>query len=183
MTRKKSAFRKILNFFNGVVTFVRALLGMTLLIIIIFFGISAFSNHGISVPEQGALIVTLEGQLVDQKKGIDSIGEIFDQSAMKRQETLTRDVVRAIDVAANDRRISHLILSLDSLENGGISKLTEIGNALLRFKATKKPIISFADNYSQQQYFLAAHADKIFLNTLGSVQLFGYGAYLSLIHI
>ena len=177
MTRKKSAFRRILNFFNGVVTFVRALLGMTLLIIIIFLGISAFSNHGISIPKQGALIIKLEGQLVDQKKGIDSVGEIFDQSAMRRRETLTREVVRAIDIAANDHRISHLILNLDSLENGGISKLTEIGNALLRFKATKKPIISFADNYSQQQYFLAAHADKIFLNTLGSVQLYGYGAY------
>ena len=177
MTRKITVFKKILNFLNSVVTFVRALLGMAILTIIVLVGISAFSNHGRDIPNKGALVVALKGRLVDQKQSIDSIEEILDQSSLRRQETLTRDVVRAIDVAADDDRISHLILSLDNLENGGISKLAEIGNALVRFKESEKPIISFADNYSQQQYFLAAHADKIFLNTLGSVQLYGYGAY------
>ncbi|MBV33812.1 MAG: signal peptide peptidase SppA [Porticoccaceae bacterium] len=177
MTVKTTVFRKILNFFNGIVTFARALFGLVILTVVTVVGISVFSNQGGNIPNQGALVVALEGRLVDQKQTIDSIGEIFDQRTLRRQETLTRDVIRAIDVAANDIRISHLILELDSLESGGISKLAEIGNALLRFKATKKPIISFADNYSQQQYFLAAHADSIFLNSLGSVQLYGYGAY------
>ena len=116
MTEKTTVFRKILNFFNGIVTFARALFGLVIFTLVIVVGISIFSNKGGYIPNQGALVVALEGRLVDQKQTIDSIGEIFDQRTLQRQETLTRDVVRAIDLASNDERISHLILELDSLE-------------------------------------------------------------------
>jgi protease-4 len=65
----------------------------------------------------------------------------------------------------------------DFLEGASIAKLEEISQALMRFKATDKPIIAVADNFTQSQYFLAAHADEILLNPMGSVLITGIGAY------
>jgi len=55
--------------------------------------------------------------------------------------------------------------------------LEEVSAALVRFRETDKPIIAVADNFSQAQYFLAAHADKILLNPMGAVMITGFGAY------
>ena len=48
---------------------------------------------------------------------------------------------------------------------------------MLNFKNTEKPIIAVADNFNQSQYFLAAHADHILLNPMGSVLITGFGVY------
>ena len=42
-----------------------------------------------------------------------------------------------------------------------------------------KPIIAIGDNFSQQQYFLAAHADEIIINPMGRIMLTGFGSYTS----
>ena len=94
-------------------------------------------------------------------------------------ETLVRDVVEAVDAAASDSRITHLLLDTDYMTGAGLSKLEEISSALLRFKESGKPIIAVADNFSQQQYYLAAHADEIMLNPLGGVLITGFSAYSS----
>ncbi len=64
-----------------------------------------------------------------------------------------------------------------------MSKLEEIGNALDEFRRESgKPILAFAPSYSQSQYYLASHADKIYLNeqsfqSFGGVFLTGLGIY------
>jgi protease-4 len=96
---------------------------------------------------------------------------------MTNPETLVRDVIDAVDAAATDDRITHLVIATDYLEAGGIAKLDEISEVLIRFKDTGKPIIAVADNFNQSQYFLAAHADEILLNPMGAVVITGFGAY------
>lgn len=177
MTEKKSTFKRLLSFIGSAVSAVRTVI--SLIIILVFVGVvgSLFPNQPPYIADTGALFVVPQGTLVDQKTAVDPLAQVFNEGAGTTSETLVSDVVRAIDSAATDARISHLVMGLDQLSGAGISKLAEIGNALQRFKQSDKPIIAYADNYGQQQYFLAAHADKVFLNSLGSVTLFGYGAY------
>ena len=94
-------------------------------------------------------------------------------------ETLVRDIIEALDAAASDSRITHLLLDTDYMAGAGLSKLEEISSALVRFKQSGKPIIAVADDYGQQQYYLAAHADEILLNPLGSVLITGFASYRS----
>jgi protease-4 len=101
------------------------------------------------------------------------------QANQQSTEILVRDVIEAIDTARTDKRITHIILKTGNLDGGGLSKLQEIGIALKQFSATGKPIISMADGFTQSQYFLAAHADEIMLNPLGSVMLTGLDSYRS----
>jgi protease-4 len=63
-----------------------------------------------------------------------------------------------------------------------MSMLEEIGNAIDRFKESGKPVVAFAPGYSQTQYYLAAHADDLFLDShsipaFGGVFITGFGVY------
>lgn len=53
-----------------------------------------------------------------------------------------------------------------------------MGAALQRFrKASGKPVLSYADNYSQRGYFLAAQAGEVYLHPMGMVMLEGFGRW------
>lgn len=169
----RRAFGYIGKFFKAIRTLIGILFTGLLIIVII----GMFANNLPPMPEKGALYLAPSGILVDQKTYVYPIDTLFANQTINSPETLVRDIIFAIDTAAMDHRITHLILDTDFLEAGGIAKLDEISNALMRFKRTEKPIIAIADNFNQSQYFLAAHADDIFLNPMGAVLVTGFAAY------
>ena len=61
------------------------------------------------------------------------------------------DVIKAINYAKDDERISTLVLELDYLVYGGISKIQEINVALAAFRSSGKKIIAAGDSFSQDQ--------------------------------
>ncbi|MCL1973875.1 MAG: S49 family peptidase, partial [Bacteroidetes bacterium] len=83
------------------------------------------------------------------------------------------DLVSAIDRATTDPRIDMIYMNTNYL-NAGISHIEEIRNALKRFRASGKPVIAYADTYSQAGYYLASVADKVLLNPQGEVNLHGF---------
>lgn len=171
--------RRFFRFIGRIASGIRALFS---LLFVVFFGfvIAGMFADGIqSIPEQGALYLAPSGVLVDQKSYIDPVGQLMAPTNSGDNETLVRDIIEAVDRARYDRRITHLLLDTDYMSGGGISKLEEIGAALSRFKESGKPMIAVGDNFNQQQYFLAAHADEIILNPFGGVMLTGFGAYNS----
>ena len=94
-----------------------------------------------------------------------------------RKETLLKDIIDVIDHAKDDQRVKLLVLDLHDMGNAATSKLSDIGEALNRFKTSGKPIFASGDYYGQQQYYLAAHADHLYLHPMGGVVLTGYGIY------
>lgn len=71
--------------------------------------------------------------------------------------------------AKTDERIGALYLNLQNLYPSGLNKLQAVAEALDDFRTSGKPIISNADYYDQHQYYLAAHADQLYLNPMGGV--------------
>ena len=59
----------------------------------------------------------------------------------------------------------------------GTSKLQDIGEALNNFKNDGKEIFVTGNYYNQSQYYLAAHADHVYLHPMGGVFITGYGIY------
>jgi protease-4 len=88
-----------------------------------------------------------------------------------------RDLVGAIDAAATDPRITRILLLPDGLQGGGFAALREVGAALDRFRAAGKPVIAWAVNLDQGQYYLAAHADRLLIDPQGGVMLTGLANY------
>ena len=129
-----------------------------------------------TVAQGSALLLTPAGVLVDQLSFVDPLTGLVGRDDLPL-ETLQSDLIRAIDAAVDDDRISMLVLQLDGLQAGGLSKLQELAQALQRFRATGRPIVAVGDSFSQDQYWLAAQADQIFVNPMGQVLLQGYGVY------
>ncbi len=149
---------------------------LVLLFLLLFFvalwGALAFRGPAVKVPDGGALVVSLDGTLVDQATPVSALAAL---GGGRLAETEARDLIRAIDAAAKDRRVKALVLDLDSFLGGGLANLEGVGRALLRFRAEKKPVFAYATAYADDGWFLAAHADEIWLNPNGAVFLTGPG--------
>lgn len=181
MDKKNPGFIKRL--FQGCVKFVSALRLLVvnvlflLVLVIVFLGISGGEIP--KIPERGALMLDLKGSLVDQTSYVDPLQRLMGGVTPEQHETLVQDVIDAVRYASEDPRITTLVLKLDDLAFGGISKIQEISLVLEEFRRSGKKIIAIGDNYSQDQYLLASHADEIYLHPMGGVSIKGYGVYRS----
>jgi protease-4 len=177
--KKPGIIRRFFRFIGSIVTGIRYLFSLLFVGLFLMLIVGMFAEDIQPIPDKGALYLAPSGVLVDQKTYTDPFDQILMGNSQSDSETLVRDVIEALDTARIDSRITHLLLDTDYMAGGGISKLEEISSALLRFKKSGKPIIAVGDNFNQQQYFLAAHADEILLNPLGSVSITGFGLYNS----
>ena len=182
MASEKNWFSRIFIGIWGVLNFSRRLFfNAVFIIIVLFIAAAMLADDGkVSVPEESAFILNLHGNIVIQKEMVDPFDEILTEATNdqpKNPEVLLKDVVFAIDHAAGDERIKTMILSLGGLQNSGQDKLREVARAIERFKASGKPVYAIGDFYSQTQYYLASHADHIYLNPMGMVLIEGYGRY------
>ena len=162
--RGADGLRKVLHLF------------LMLLLFLVFFGLlSGETPH--SMPQRAALYLQPVGSLVEQVAGNPydrAVAELTDNAT---PQTLVSDIVDVLDYAATDDRIEVVHLELSALGGAGLSKLQRVAKAMARFQESGKRIIASGDFYSQQGYYLAAHADEVYMHPEGIVFLQGYGTY------
>ena len=83
-----------------------------------------------------------------------------------------KDLTDAITRAASDDRIKGMVLTGSGF-GGGMAQLMAVEKALKEFKESGKPIVSYAENYSQGEYILKSLSTNLFLNPNGGVDLKG----------
>ena len=83
------------------------------------------------------------------------------------------DLIFNIKKAISDTNIKVIFLDVSTM-NAGLATIEEIRQALLNFKhESKKPVIAYADYYTQLNYYLCSVADKVYLNPQGVVEIKG----------
>jgi protease-4 len=168
---------KIIKFFISLFNKLRKTLHFLLLISILGFIVIAVSERGIQVPQSAALVLAPSGFIVEQLEGDPLERALAEVQGNGVRQTLVTDITDSLEAAADDNRIKAVVLDLNRLEGGGLSKLQTIGAAIDEFRESGKKVIAVGDSYSQAQYFLAAHADEIYLNDLGMLIIDGFGYY------
>lgn len=122
------------------------------------------TDLAIQVPNNAALVLKLQGVLVEQSQQ-DPFQKAVDEAlGAPVRETRVRDLVRALNQAADDLRIKTVVLDFSHFEGGELSKLVQIADALQRFKTSGKPVYAYADQYTQSAYLLAAQASEIHMH-------------------
>src|SRR5690606_624397 len=109
---------------------VRKVLHFLLLLFIALLVLSVLGQGARIVPERAALVVAPQGTLVDQLSGDPLSLALARASGTPLAETLMRSVVDAIRSGRDDPRIKVLVLELDGLAGGGLSKLQELADEL-----------------------------------------------------
>jgi len=155
----------------------RKVLHLALLLVVFLVFVSAMSEAPVEVPDKAALVITPYGALVEQLEG-----DPFDRALAKladdgQPQTLVKDIVDALNFARDDDRIQAVYLELSSLSGSGLNKLQQVAAAIEDFKLSGKPVIANADFLNQQSYYLAAHADSIYLHPDGLLIIRGYGRF------
>ncbi len=149
-------------------------------LVVAIIGIAAGGSAGRTsrtLQNDSVLVLKPQGQLVEQYS-IDPLQRTLDSfSGNEPKQVQVRDLVGAIDAAAKDKRITRILLMPDDLQGGGFAALREVGAALDRFRASGKPVIAWAVNFDQGQYYLAAHADRLLVDPQGGVMLTGLADY------
>lgn len=168
------------GFFRGVwrgIDVLRRVLHLLLLLLIFGFIIGALRGGLPKLPKRGALFLQPQGQIVEQRSG-DPITIAFNQArGAGDPETLLWDLTDAIRAAAEDDRVAAIGLQLDYLTGAGMPTLEEVAAAMTAFRASGKKIIAWGTSMTRAQYFLAAHADEIYLDPMGEVLIDGYEQY------
>ncbi|WP_286232422.1 signal peptide peptidase SppA [Thalassotalea sediminis] len=150
--------------------------------IVLFAIIIALSNDEteIIVPNKAALVLNIEGEVVEQKHDINPfdafLNEAMDQPD-ERPEVLLQDILDVISTAKTDDRIQVIVLKLENMTRASITKAKIIAKYLQDFKSTGKQVIAIGDQFTQDQYYLASYADEIWMNPNGWMLLDGYGRY------
>jgi protease IV len=151
-----------------------------IIIFIAFITVLLKDKDKVVVPSDSALIVKMAGSLVIEKRGVDPFEE-FMQEAFEDDnndaEVLLQDVLFALENAKHDKRIKVLVLDLSMLSSAGLDKLEQVAQGIESFKESGKPVYAIGDYFSQNQYYLAAHADHLYLNPMGFMLFEGYGRY------
>lgn len=151
--------------------------GLVLLVLLLFFGglfalLSMRPNP--AIPSNGALLVRLDGALVEQPAGIDPLTLLAGNNPATHDYRL-RDVVHALRVAARDDAVKAVVLDLDGFTGGGQVAIDDVGAALDGVRAAGKPVFAYATGYADDGYQLAAHASEVWLDPIGAVLLAGPG--------
>lgn len=85
------------------------------------------------------------------------------------------DVVRILEHAAEDDNIKGIYLKTDGNPNG-FATSEELRRALLTFKKSGKFVYAYGEGMSQQAYYLASAADKVFLHPQGGLDFAGFSS-------
>lgn len=161
-------------------------INVTRLIIInvLFFGLLAvfllalfLGGRNARVDDKTVLVIAPEGALVEQYSADPLSRALSRMSGDGVKQVQVRDMVRAIDAAATDDHVSRIVLRPDRIQAGGFAALREVGAALDRFRASGKPVLVWAANLDQGQYYLASHADKVYIDPQGGVMATGLANY------
>jgi protease IV len=121
----------------------------------------------------GALVLALDGALVEQPEEADPLSS-FGGGTVAKQQRL-RDVVRALDAAKGDARVKAVVLDLDRFTGGLPAATREVAEAVGRVRQSGKPVLAYATAMSDDAYLLAANASEVWINPLGGVLLTGPG--------
>jgi protease IV len=144
---------------------------MLLFFTLLFAVLSAKPNT--AAIRDGALLVSLDGTLVEQPEEVDPFSKLSGGSTVKQQRL--RDVVRALDAAKTDAHVKAVVLDLDRFMGGYPAAISEVAAAVGEVRKSGKPVLAYATAYTDDSYALAANASEIWVNPLGGAMFTGPG--------
>jgi len=155
----------------------RKFLHLVLLLTIFGFVVGALKTSIPHIADSSALIIAPRGEVVEQLSGSPVDQAIARVQGAQRDETLLWDLIDALRAAKTDKRIKAVVLDLDQMAGGGQPTLAEFAAAIDDFRSSGKKVVAHGTALLQEQYFVAAHADEIYIDPLGLVGIDGYDRY------
>lgn len=132
----------------------------------------AGSDDKPSLKDNTVLRIKLTGSLAERAEENPLSALMGSQGA---EEQGLDDLLAAIKVAKENKHVCGIYLEGGDLETD-IANREEIYKSLMDFKKSGKFILSYADTYTQGNYYLASTANKLLINPSGIIDWRGMGS-------
>ena len=157
--------------------FFASLLSLTVFALVVFFVLLALAGslaqkEKEKIADKSVLVLDL-GQRFSEQEQEDPFDVLMGESKTPG----LYDVVRMIKHAKGDKNISGIYIVANGNSNG-FAASDELRNAILDFKTSKKFVVAHGDMISQNAYFVASAADRIYANPVGAVDWSGFSSQL-----
>ncbi len=167
-----------LGFWRGLTAFRMAVFNILFLIVLaLIIRVLFFSSDEIMVDSDSTLVIAPEGAIVEEYTGTPLDRAINEALGQELPETRLRDILAALEYAANDDQIVQVLIRTDKLWALPPGMQTELAEAFARFRDSGKQVVAYGGMMMQSQYMLASMADEIWLDRDGMLLLEGYGRF------
>jgi len=135
---------------------------------------SVSEDKGVNVESNSVLYLNLDQTIKERtpNKTLDNLPII---GSGGNKSIGFYDLIRALKKAKTDDNIKCIYLNVTS-PAAGRATLKEIRDAMIDFKTSKKKIIAYSEVYTQDDYYLASVADKVYLNPQGALEFKGFNS-------
>ncbi|MFI5184886.1 MAG: signal peptide peptidase SppA [Vicinamibacteria bacterium] len=96
-------------------------------------------------------------------------------SFFERHPTSLRTMIESLDRAANDSKVSSVLVRVSFLD-AGWGRVQEVRDALLRFRKSGKPAYAFIEFCGNKEYYLATACSKVYALPTAILQVAGLSA-------
>src|SRR6185503_20250722 len=127
----------------------------------------ALRGRGTGWSANNYLYLDLQGEIPEEPPSSD-LGTIFE-----RQPPSLRTLVESLERAADDPRVSAVVLRVSILPDAGWATVQELRDAVGRFRRSGKPAYAHLEFCGNKEYYLASGCDKIFALPSAIVELTG----------
>ena len=155
----------------------RTVLNLLFLLIVIAIIVAVVKGGAPALDDKTTLVLALKGPIVEQRGGSVRDNALAQARGDAPQSVQLRDLLTVLDGAAKDPKIVRVLLQLDELRAAGLPVLREVAGGIERFKASGKPVVAWGSGFDQRQYYLAAHANEVWMHPLGALSVTGFGGY------
>jgi len=139
-------------------------------IFFLFVGIAA-SGDDTSIPENAYLKLDLNGPILEMTAD-DPFAELSQALGDGPAPVSLKSILESLEQAAGDDNIKGVYLKA-SMPLAGYAQLEEIRDALIAFKTSGKPVISYSEIFTEGGYYVASVADHLMVNPIGMLEFNG----------
>lgn len=126
-----------------------------------------------SLSRKSVMKISLSGVIAEaEETAAFDVRQLVMSDGERPQTLLT--LTTALAEAKENKNIGALYIECGGV-SAGSATLNALREAITDFKKSGKPVIAYADNYTQADYFVASAADSVFLNPQGMVNIHGIG--------
>lgn len=159
--------------FATVVGVVISLALFLIFFIVLIVGIvnSSLKDEKVNVSSNSVLFLNLD-QVITERTSEDPFSKLPVIGSEGNKSIGFNDIIRGLREAKTDDDIKCVYLNVSSPQ-AGFATMSEVRDALIDFKTSKKKIIAYSEVYTQGAYYLASVADKVYLNPEGALEFKG----------
>ena len=166
------------QFFKFVLATVVGLVITTIIMVFVVIGIVASSgDKTVDVDSNSVLRIAFNRTITERTpdnplSGLGFLGINEDKSIG------LNDILANIKKAKTDSNIKGIFLDESDIPSGQAT-IEEIRNALIDFKKSGKFVVAYSEIYTQEAYYMASVADKVYMNPKGIFLLRGFSSQIT----